>query len=168
MSQLAMATRDQAFDTLRSLNPAPVFLEAYRKRPLPHNLDIYFRPPEEFFLAPDSQDAYTEGRLVPILDDGNFGLVTFCDPSDGSLLMIDIESPGEVRWKFGNWQQYLGWLMIRIGESVDDDTKVRTMATCVAFESVDSLFVFFQGCARNEPIAVYDRRHREFIAELGR
>lgn len=168
MSDRGMADRNQALDTLKSLNPAPVFLEAYRKSRLPHNLDIYFRPPEEFFLAPESQDAYTEGRLIPILDDGNFDLVTFYDPNDGSLLLIDIESPGEVRRKFENWRQYLGWLMIRIGETVDDDSKVRAMATCIGFEFVDQLFGFFQRCERNEPYEVYNRRERQFIAQLGR
>lgn len=70
-------TRDEAYEALASLNPAPIFLESYRVRSLPENLDIYFGPPEEFFIASDTQDRYTGGRLVPILDDGNFRLVTF-------------------------------------------------------------------------------------------
>jgi hypothetical protein len=39
---------------------------------LPENLDVYFGAPEEFFLAPDTLPPYTRGRLVPVLDDGNF------------------------------------------------------------------------------------------------
>src|SRR5262245_11649442 len=100
-------TRDQAYAALASLKPAPIFLESYRSRPLPENLDIYFGPPEEFFIAPETQDPCTGGRLVPILDDGNFGLVTFLDPDTKALVQIDVESPGEVRASFRHWQQYL-------------------------------------------------------------
>lgn len=36
-------TRENAFDSLTSLKPAAVFLDSYRVKPLPKNLDIYFR-----------------------------------------------------------------------------------------------------------------------------
>jgi hypothetical protein len=65
-------TREQAFAGLASLNPAPVFLDSYRNRHLVENVEIYFGPPEEFFIAPETQALYTRDRLVPILDDENF------------------------------------------------------------------------------------------------
>jgi hypothetical protein len=136
-------TREQAFVALTSLNPAPVFLDSYRVRPLPEDLDIYFRPPEEFFLAPDTQELYTRNHLIPILDDGNFGLVIFLDPSTRELLQIDVESPDELRATFRHWQQYLANLMIRIGESVDDDERVRRMARLVGFAHTEELFAYF-------------------------
>src|SRR5262245_32575415 len=100
-------TRKQASAAPASFNPAPVFLDSYRVNPLPENLDIYFGPPEEFFIAPDTQELYTHNRLVPILDDGNFGLVTFLDPDTRNLVQIDVESPAETRAVFRHWQQYL-------------------------------------------------------------
>jgi hypothetical protein len=135
-------TREQPYAALASLNPAPVFLDSYRVRPLPKNLDIYFGPPEEFFIAPDTQELYTHNRLVPILDDGNFGLVTFLDPSTRELVQMDVESPDELRAIFRHWQQYLADLMVQVGESVDDDC-VRYIAELVGFTHTDELFEYF-------------------------
>jgi hypothetical protein len=135
-------TREQAYAALASLNPAPVFLESYRVRPLPENLDIYFGPPEEFFIAPDTQEIYACDRLVPILDDGNFDLVTFLDPGSGELVQLDVETPDEPRAIFRHWQQYLAALMIRMAESVDDDARVRRIAGLVGFAHTDELFEY--------------------------
>jgi hypothetical protein len=136
-------TRAQAYDALASLNPAQMFLDSYRVKPLPENLDIYFGAPEEFFIAPDTQEVYTRNRLVPILDDGNFGIVTFLDSETGYLVQLDVESPDESRATFRHWQQYLADLMIRIGESVDDDEQVHRMAKLVGFAHTDELFAYF-------------------------
>jgi len=143
-------TREQAFAALASLNPAQVFLDSYRIKRLPENLDIYFGPPEEFFIAPDTQELYTRKRMVPILDDGNFGLVTFLDPDSRELVQIDVESCAESRAVFQHWQQFLADLMIRIGESVDDDSRVRHMAELVGFLHTEELFSYF---ARTEAIS---------------
>ena len=48
-------TREQAYDALASLDPASVFLEWYRVKRLHEDLDLYLGPPEEFFIAPDTQ-----------------------------------------------------------------------------------------------------------------
>jgi hypothetical protein len=136
-------TRDQAYKALSSLNPARVFLDSYRVSPLPENLDIYFRPPDEFFDAPDQQELCTRGRLIPILDDGSFELITFLDPESKALVQIDIDTPGEVRATFSHWQQYLADLMMRIGESVDDDDRVRRKAELVGFAHTAKLFGYF-------------------------
>lgn len=136
-------TREHAYGALASLNPAPVFLESYRVKSLPENLDIYFGPPEEFFIAPDTQEIYTRNHLVPILDDGNFGLVLFLDPHTKELVQMDIESPDEFRAVFRHWQQYLADLMLRVGESVDEDNRVRRIAVLVGFAYPDELFEFF-------------------------
>jgi hypothetical protein len=136
-------TREQAYAALASLKPAPVFLDSYRVKRLPENLDIYLGPPEEFFIAPDTQELYTRNRLVPILDDGNFGLVTFLDPDTRELVQMDVESPEESRASFRHWQQYLADLMIRVGESVDDDSRVRRIAELVGFAHTEELFEHF-------------------------
>lgn len=117
---LGMAfTSEQAYRTLAALQPAPIFLQSYESKRLSENLDIYFGPPEEFFIAPDTQQVYTRGRRVPILDDGNFGLVTSYDPVVHTLIQMDVESPQEDRTTFQHWQQYLADLMIHIAESIE-------------------------------------------------
>jgi hypothetical protein len=156
-------TREQAYAALASLNPAPIFLESYRVKRLPENLDIYFGPPEEFFLAPDTQKRYTRNRLVPILDDGNFGLVTFLDPDTRELVQIDVESPDEARATFQHWQQYLADLLIRVGESVDDDGRVRRMAELVGFRHTDKLFDYFARTASMTGESYLEAR-RQFLS----
>ncbi|HEY1378542.1 MAG TPA: hypothetical protein VGF55_17210 [Gemmataceae bacterium] len=159
-------TRQQAYQTLAALNPAPVFLQSYEVKRLPENLDIHFGPPEEFFLAADTQDPYTRGRLVPLLDDSNFGLVTFYDPADGSLVQMDVEEPGRVRERFANWQQYLADLMIVIGESGVEDERFRRIAGLVQFGHVDELFAFFDRVAAL-PHDDYHAARRQFVSGIG-
>ncbi len=158
-----MTIRDQARHSLELLNASPVFLQAYEGRRLPEDLDIYFGCPEEFFLAPETLPAYTEGRLIPILDDGNFGLITFYDPTSGCLVQKAIESPHEVRARFANWQQYLADLMIRIAESIDDDDRLRRMAHLIDFRQFDELLAFFDACRDHPPAEEYDRRKARFL-----
>src|SRR3954471_7387307 len=152
----AMATREQARAALEALDPAPIFLEAYRSVRLPMNLDIYFGPPEEFFLAPDTETAYTGGRLIPILDDGNFGIITFYDPDTGALLQKDIESPREILARFEDWQQYLADLMIRIAEMIEDDAEVRGVAELIGFRHYPELMAFLE----EQPEESFDEYHR--------
>ena len=158
-------TRAQALNALRTWNPAPVFLDAYAAKHLPENLDIYFGPPEEFFLAPDTQARYTRNRLIPVLDDGNFGLVIFHDPDKRILIELDIETSDEIRHTYYNWQQYLAGLMLRIGESVDYDDHVRRMAGLVAFKHTDELFELWRFIG-NLPHADYERSCEAFVAGL--
>jgi hypothetical protein len=137
-------TREQAFNALASWNPATVFLDSYASKALPEDLDIYFGTPDEFFIAPETQGVYTQEQIVPILDDGNFGSVTFHDAGAKRLIELDVESPLEPKATFLNWQQYLGGLMLRIGESVDDDDRLLLISKLVAFKHIDMLFEFWR------------------------
>ena len=143
-------TREQAFAALTSLNPARVFLDSYRVKSLPEDLDIHFGPPEEFFISPSTQELYTRKRLIPILDDGNFGVVTFLEPDTRTLVQIDVESPNESRMVFRHWQQYLADLMIRICDSVDDDRRVELIAKLIGFEYTNEVFDYFARTASLE------------------
>lgn len=67
-------TREQALGALASLKPAAVFLDSYTGKPLPENLDIYFGPPEEFFIAPDTQERYTRNGGGQAQDESRLGL----------------------------------------------------------------------------------------------
>ncbi|MDN3578640.1 hypothetical protein QWZ03_17875 [Chitinimonas viridis] len=136
-------TREQAYLALATLNPAPVFLDAYRTRALPRNLDIYIGVPEEFFIAPDAQEAYTANVLIPILDDGNFGLVTFLNPESGELVQMYVEDDsGEPHAIHRGWQQYLACLLVRISESEDNDEALREIAGLVGFSEIDAFTAF--------------------------
>jgi hypothetical protein len=151
-------TREHAYETLASLRPARIFLDSYRKRELPEFLDTHFGPPEEFFIAPDTQAAYEKDQLVPLLDDGNFGLVLFLDSRDRSLVQIYIESPHANRTFFRHWQQYLADLMVRIAEGEENDDRVRRIAALVGFQYVDSLFDYFARARELTGNAIRDAR----------
>jgi hypothetical protein len=160
-----MITRKQAFTTLKSLNPAPVFLDAYRVEWLPENLDIYFGPPEGFFLAPDMQVHYTQNMLIPILDDGNFGIVTLYDPIDGSLIQKDVEQPEKIRARFENWQQYLAEIFIRIAETIEDDARIRRMGELIQYKYVEQTIALLN-CARTKGYEGFGAAKKRFLCEV--
>lgn len=158
-------TREEAYAALASLNPAPVFLQAYHTERLPENLHIYFGVPEEFFIASDSEEPYTHGQMIPILDDGNFGIVTFLNPTTHELVQLDIESPGEERAVFRNWQQFLADLLILMGESGVTDEKLQRIAGLVGFAHTDALFAFFERI-QDANNAEYRALREQFVASI--
>ena len=157
-------TREQALDALARWQPASVFLESYRSKRLPENLEIYFGPPEEFFLSPESQTLYTKDRIVPILDNGNFDLVLFDDPDTNQLIYLPVEEPDQVT-RFRNWQQYLAHLLLRVGESCVDEAHIRRMADLVQFRYVNELFTLWER-AGNLPYDEYERDCLAFVETL--
>ena len=124
-------TREEAYLALSSLNPAQIFLESYQTKPIAENLDIFFGPPEEFFIAPDTQQRYSRGQLIPILDDGKFGVVTFLAPETQELVQIHVESPDQEWARFSTWQQFLANLMARIAEEIDEDDRLPRIAELI-------------------------------------
>jgi len=160
-----MATRDEALAALLSLDPAPVFGESYRQKQLPENLDIHFGPPEEFFLASDTQSPYTDGGLIPILDDGNFGIVTFLEPKTRTIVQKDVESAFEEYPRFQNWQQYLGSLVINMAESIDDDERLERMADLVGFKYLEETLSLLDSLG-NAPWEETQRAKAGFLAGL--
>ena len=157
-------SREHAFDALARLRPAPVFLDSYRLKQLSEHLDIYFGPPEEFFLAPDTQFHYTQDRIVPILDNGNFDLVLFDDPNVNQLLYLSIEEPAVVT-RFYNWQQYLGNLLLDVGESCDDHDSIWRIADLVEFGYTEELFALWERVG-DLPQEQYERDCRVFVDGL--
>lgn len=161
-----MTTREQARQTIELLGVAPIFSECYTTKRLPHNLDIFFSPPEEFFLAADSQERYAKGKLIPLLDDGNFGIVTFYDPDRRVFVQKDVESPEETAAEFTNWQQYLADLMMRIGEAIDDDDELREIAALLQFKHFDVTLAFLDSEEDGISYEAFSERRRKFIASL--
>jgi hypothetical protein len=160
-----MSTREQALATLASLSPAPVFLDSYRTKQLPESLHAFFGPPEEFFLAPDTIEPYAEGRLVPLLDDGNFGIVTFYDPSTGGFVQKDVEEPEKTRATFANWQQYLADLMFGVADSGADDAQMRRVSELIKFPRLRE-FTAFLDLHANDAYDDFERSKAEFIAGI--
>ena len=156
-------SREEALAALTSLNPAPIFLDAYRMQRLPENLDFHIGAPAEFFLAPATQDAYTQGRFVPLLDDGCFSAVLMFDPATRELREIELESPQAAPTPFRHWQHYLAHLMLRIGESIDEVERLRRIAALVGFEHAA---LFFDFLARSEGLrgAAWSTARDEFLA----
>lgn len=142
-----------------------MFLDAYKSKQLPECLHAYIGPPDEFFIAADTQEPYSKGRLIPILDDGNFSIVTFSDPCGARLVQFDVESPQSMLKEFTNWQQYLADLLIRVGESIDDDARVRRIAALVEFRYPDMLFAFFTA-AGDQPYEEYKRLEQQFVSSI--
>lgn len=157
-------TREQALDALARWRPASVFLESYRSKRLPENLHVYFGPPEEFFLSPDTQTLYTRDRIIPILDNGNLDLVLFDDPKTNQLIYLPVEEPDDVT-RFCNWQQYLAHLLLGVGESCDDNDRIRRMADLLDFHYVDDLFALWETVG-DSPYDEYERDCSAFVDGL--
>ena len=97
---------------------------------------------------------------MPLLDDGNFGLVLFAGPKPGELVRISIEGPDEGRVWFRHWQQYLADLMIRIAEAIDDDKRIHRIADHVGFQHAAELFDYFRRVEGLTSAAVWEERCR--------
>jgi hypothetical protein len=137
-----MSTREESLAALESLGVADVFADSYRSKNLPRKLDIHFGPPEEFFLAPGTQDLYTNGLLVPLLDDGNFRIVTFLDPETSCFVQMDVEEPEDSRTVLTSWQQYLADVFMGIAESGADDDELAVIAQLIGFQHMDRTLEF--------------------------
>src|SRR6516162_3078887 len=145
--------REQALETLTMLGVAPIFLQSYKDEPLPKDLDLFFRAPGEFFIGPETQEFYTEGRLIPLLDNGSFALVLFYDPQNKAFIRKYIEDP-EVEIHYANWQQYLADLMIEIAEGKDaDDSELAEIATLIEFKHLEETIAFLDSL----PESSYDQ-----------
>lgn len=127
--------REEGYSWLQALGVARVFLESYRVRRLPEDLDNRFGPPEEFFtLDSSSQSDYDEGgRLVALLDDGNFDAILFFDRLRGDFVLKDVEIPSRVQRRFASWQQYLATLVRDLWEAERSDAALGRVAELIGF-----------------------------------
>ncbi len=141
-------TREEALATLKALAAPAVILQSYTRKKLPEDLSVHLGPPGEFFLNPDTQEPYTEGRLIPLLDDGNFGLVLLWDPEARLFVQKDIEEPERVVRTFENWQQYLAWVLFEMLESTEDEEAIRRAAKLLEFRHTDGLLELWERSAQ--------------------
>ncbi|MCA9152524.1 MAG: hypothetical protein KDA92_24645, partial [Planctomycetales bacterium] len=80
------------------------------------------------------------------------------------LVYLPVEEPDEVT-RFRNWQQYLAHLMLDIGESCDDDDRIRRMADLIQFRYVNELFALWERVG-DLPCDQYERECRAFVETL--
>ena len=158
-------TREQAFEALSSLKPAEIFLESYEMEILPENMDIYFRPPEEFFMEPEAQEFYTGNHLIPILSSGSSDAVIFLDPATGDLIEKSLETPSEVRITYHGWQQYLASVMLEVCNAIDEMDHIGRIADLIGFLHVDELFAHLRqsGTLQGEQ---WETAQDEFVAGI--
>ena len=76
----------ESLEIIRSLGLPIVFEDLYWGRAVPLDLDIYMSYPAQFRDETlDDWRPLTNGRLVPLVDDGNFFNICFFDPDRTSL-----------------------------------------------------------------------------------
>ena len=71
----------------------------------------------------------------------------------------------EERTRFQNWQQYLGWLVINMAESIDDDQRLRVMSDLVGYKYFDETLAFLDDLG-NIPSEQYHRAKDGFLEGL--
>ena len=135
-------TRAQCYAALASLQPAPIFLQCYQQEALPEMMELYFRPPEVFFITPEIQAQYTHNVLIPILDEDSFDTAILLHPVTGVLYRYSIEWPQQALCVFAHWGQYLADLMLRIAELAEDDAEIVHLGNIIGFTDFDALFAF--------------------------
>lgn len=159
-------TKSEARTCLRQSGFPSIFDALYESSSsVPFNLDIYCGCPEEFFITPAKQVPYTGGRLVPILDDGNFDSVTFVDPDTNAFVIKSIEEPNTERERFESLQQVVATILIRMGEADVDDDALRAAAGEMQFPKIDALIEFLNSADAHED---YHANRSAFLAKIGR
>ena len=103
--------------------------------------------------------------MIPILDDGNFGIVTFLDPETRTIVQKDVERPFEEYARFEKWQQYLGSLVINMAESIDDDERLRLMSDLIGYKYFEETLTLLDSLG-NAPYEEYQRAKAGFLAIL--
>jgi hypothetical protein len=134
----------ESLDTIRTLGLAPVFEDLYFGREVPGNLQIYMRYPTEFRNATlDEWSPLTEGgRLVPIVDDGNFYNICLFDSWRRKFVVKSVEEPKLTVREFDSWQQYLAYTLLEIGDSGASENELIQVAEIVGFRYTAELLSF--------------------------
>jgi hypothetical protein len=136
----------ESLDTIRTLGLAPVFEDLYFGREVPANLQIYMRYPTEFRnTTPDKWNPLTEGgRLVPIVDDGNFYNICLFDALRRKFVVKSVEEPERMVREFDSWQQYLAYTLLEIGDSGASENELIQVAETVEFRHTAELLSFLR------------------------
>jgi hypothetical protein len=98
------------------------------------------RYPNEFRNATlDEWKPLTEGRLIPIVDDGNFYNICLFDPQRRKFVMKFVEEPEQTVREFDSWQQYLAYALLEIAESGPGEDELAQLAEVMGFRYTPEL-----------------------------
>ena len=135
----------ESLDTIRALGLAPVFEDLYFAREVPANLGIYMCYPRQFRNATlDEWKPLTEGRLVPIVDDGNFYNICLFDPRRRKFVIKFVEEPEETVREFDSWQQFLAYALLQIAESGPGEDELIRLADVMGFHYTPGLLLLLR------------------------
>ncbi len=153
----------ESLRAIRSLTLAPVFEDLYFGRDVPANLQIYLRYPREFHDAsPGDLRRLTEGRFVPLVNDGNLDTVCLFDPERRSFVVKSLDEPETVVQEFDHWQQFLAAKLLEIADSGPSRAELRAIAAIVGFRRTPELLALLDEL-ESLPDAEVDTRSAEFV-----
>ena len=155
----------ESLNTIRSLGLAPIFEDLYFGREVPANLRVYMSYPSQFRSASLSTWLpLTEGRLIPIVDDGNFYDICLYDPQQRKFVVKFIEEPDRTVREFDSWQQYLAYKLLEIAESGPTEGELIEVAEAVGFNHAPELLSLLREMAALSDREIEQRAER-FIRE---
>ena len=106
----------------------------------------------------------TEGRLIPIVDDGNFYDICLYDPQQRKFVVKFIEEPDKPVREFDSWQQYLAYKLLEIAESGPSEGELIAIAEAVGFNYTAELLSLLREMEALSDREI-DQRTERFIRE---
>ncbi len=157
----------ESLNTIRSLGIGPVFESIYFGRDVPEVISPYFGYPDLFRkTALIDCGPLTEGRLIPICDDGNGDNICLFDPVKREFVVKFMEEPEEVVREFSLWQQYLAHVLLAIADSGATDDEIVEVADLIGFKQTEGLLALLSELELL-PDDIADRRTEDFIVSCG-
>jgi len=155
----------ESLNTIRSLGLAPIFEDLYFGREVPANLRVYMSYPSQFRSGSlNTWLPLTEGRLIPIVDDGNFYNVCLYEPQQRKFVVKFIEEPDKTAREFDSWQQYLAYKLLEIADSGPSEAELTEVAEAVGFNYTPELLLLLREMEALSDQEI-DERTERFIRE---
>lgn len=136
-------TREQARQNIVELGLPPIVLDAFDGKPMPYNLDINFRCPDEIFcLEPDEMEFYDDGPVTPVWMGCGFYVVAYHHgETRRGFFRFDIEGGDEAEPEPLNWQQIFLKEFIFLWELEHTDAELREIAELFRFNHCETLLI---------------------------
>jgi len=136
-------TPEEARRNIVALGLPQVVLDIFDQKPLPWNLDLYWRYPYKAFRFGKEQQAYYgQGRITPIWQEGaGYGIVAYNhDPPRQGYFRYDIECRIEEADLVGlTWQQTLIREFQFLWECDEPEGRLREVAGWFDFKYIESM-----------------------------
>jgi hypothetical protein len=162
-------TPEEARRNIVALRLPQIVLDIFDKKPLPDDLDLYFRHPHVAFrFGKEHQATYGQGRITPIwADGGNYGIVAYNHgPPRQGYFRFDIESRIEQADLVGlTWQQILIREFQTLWEGEEPEDKIREIASRFDFKYVERLITELSQ-VRNDTFEKDATWYQSFLKEV--